>query len=85
MSADEWEQQLINERVEQERINSIQAYNKSLRADSTSEDNTDIVDTTPLAQAEAEPMYISAPVKSVKKSAVRAKKQIKRTVKNHTR
>jgi hypothetical protein len=82
MSADEWEQEMISERVEQERIQSIQAYNRSKQSSALSED---YVDTTPLPQAEAEPTYVSAPVTRAKKSVVKAKKQIKRTVKNHTR
>jgi hypothetical protein len=74
MSADEWEQQLINEQVEQERIASILAYNKSLRADRTGED---YVDTTPLPIAEPdEPIYTSA-----KKSVVKTKKRIKNSTK----
>jgi hypothetical protein len=85
MSADEWEQEMVNDRVEQERIQAIQAYNKSLRADRTSEDNTDIVDTTPLPIQEAEPTYMSAPVKSAKKTAIKTKKRIKKSVKNQAR
>jgi hypothetical protein len=77
MSADEWEQEMKNERVEHERIRAIQEYQESKRADRTSED---YVDTTPLPTAEAEPTYISAPVQRAKKSVVKAKKQIKRRV-----
>lgn len=73
---------MVNDRVEQERIESIQAYNRSRQSSAVSED---YVDTTPLAIAEAEPTYISAPVQRAKKSVVTAKKQIKRTVKRHTR
>jgi hypothetical protein len=68
---------MINERVEQERQLAIQEYQRSLRADRTSED---YVDTTPVAIAEAEPTYISAPVQRAKKSVVKAKRQIKRRV-----
>ena len=82
MSADEWEQQMINERVEQERIQAIQAYNKRMQSSALGEDD---VDTTPLPTVEAEPTYVSAPVQKAKKSVVKAKKQITRTVKNHTR
>jgi len=82
MSADEWEQEMISERVEQERILAIQAYNKSKLSPAQSED---WVDTTPIPTIEPEPTYMSAPVQRAKKSAVRAKKQIKRTVKNHAR
>lgn len=77
MSADEWEQEMISERVEQERIESIEAYNKSKQSSAL---NEDYVDTTPIPVKEAEPTYISAPVKSAKKSVVKAKKQIKRRV-----
>jgi hypothetical protein len=82
MSADEWEQEMISERVEQERIASIQAYNKSMQSSALSED---YVDTTPIATPEAEPTYISAPVQTAKKSVVKAKKQIKRRVKSQAR
>jgi hypothetical protein len=77
MSADEWEQELKNEQMEQERVQSIQAYNKSKQSSALSED---YVDTTPVAIPEAEPTYISAPVKRAKKSVVTAKRQIKRRV-----
>lgn len=80
MSADEWEQQLINEQVEQERIDSIQAYNRSKQSSAVSED---YVDTTPVAQAEAEPTYMSAPVQSAKKSVIKTKKRIKKSVKRN--
>jgi hypothetical protein len=79
-SADDWEQEMISDRVEQERIQSIQAYNKRMQSSALGEDNTDIVDTTPLPTQEAEPTYMSAPVKRAKKSVVKAKKQIKRRV-----
>ena len=82
MSADEWEQKMISERAEQERIESIQAYNKRMQSSALSEDE---VDTTPVPIAEAEPTYISAPVQRAKNSVVKAKKRIKRSVKNHTR
>jgi hypothetical protein len=82
MSADDWEQEIEFDRAERERITAIQEYQRSIRADRTSEDE---VDTTPIPQAEAEPTYMSAPVQRAKKSVVKAKKQIKRRVKNHTR
>jgi hypothetical protein len=82
MSADEWEQELISERVEQERQQSILAYNKSKQSSAL---NEDYVDTTPLPTQEAEPTYVSAPVKSAKKSVVKAKKRIEKSVKNHAR
>jgi DNA-directed RNA polymerase delta subunit len=82
MSADEWEQEIVSERVEQERIESIQAYNKSKQSPALGEDD---VDTTPIPVKEAEPTYISAPVKRAKKNVVQAKKRIKKSVKNHTR
>jgi hypothetical protein len=70
MSADEWEQELINEQVEQERQQSIQAYNKRMQSSAPSED---YVDTTPLPTVEPEtPIYTSA-----KKSVVKTKKRIK--------
>ena len=80
MSADEWEQEMISERVEQERIESIQAYNKRMQSSALSED---YVDTTPLPIAEAEPTYISAPVQTAKKNVVKAKKRIKKSVKKN--
>jgi hypothetical protein len=76
-SADDWEQEMVNDRVEQERIANIQAYNKRMQSSALSED---YVDTTPVAIPEAEPTYVSAPVKRAKKSVVKAKKQIKRRV-----
>ena len=82
MSADEWEQQMISERVEQERIASIQAYNKSKLSPAQSED---WVDTTPVPIVEAEPTYISAPVQRAKNTVVKTKKRIKRSVKNQAR
>jgi hypothetical protein len=82
MSADEWEQEMISERVEQERIESIQAYNKRKLSPAQSED---YVDTTPLPVVEAEPTYISAPVQRAKNSVVKTKRQIKKSVKRHTR
>jgi hypothetical protein len=80
MSADEWEQEMISERVEQERITAIKNYNASKQSSAL---NEDYVDTTPLPIAEAEPTYISAPVQSAKKSVVKAKKKIKRGVKKN--
>jgi hypothetical protein len=80
MSADDWEHEMILERAEQERVRAIQEYQKSIRADRTSEDE---VDTTPLPIAEAEPTFVSAPVQSAKKTVVKAKKKIKRTVKKN--
>jgi cytoskeletal protein RodZ len=86
MSADEWEQEMISERVEQERIQSIEAYNRSKQSSALSEEsNKDYVDTTPVAIPEPEPTYISAPVQRAKKSVVKTKKRIKKSVKNHTR
>jgi hypothetical protein len=82
VAADDWEQEMVNDRVEQERQLAIQAYNKSKLSPAQSEDD---VDTTPLPVKEAEPTYISAPVKTAKNSVVKTKKRIKRTVKNHTR
>jgi DNA-binding SARP family transcriptional activator len=82
MSADEWEQEMISERVEQERQKSIEAYNRSKQSSALSED---YVDTTPIPVKEAEPTYISAPVQRAKKSVVTTKKRIKKSVKNHTR
>jgi hypothetical protein len=82
MSADEWEQELKNEQMEQERVQSILAYNKSKQSSAL---NEDYVDTTPIPVKEAEPTYVSAPVKSAKKSVVKAKKRIKKSVKNHAR
>jgi hypothetical protein len=74
MSADEWEQELLNEQMEQERQQSIQAYNKSKQRSALSED---YVDTTPLPIAEPdEPIYTSA-----KKSVVKTKKRIKNSTK----
>jgi hypothetical protein len=81
-SADDWEQEMINERVEQERIDSIQAYNKRMQSSALSEDD---VDTTPLPVKEAEPTYISAPVQRAKNSVVKTKKRIKKTVKSQAR
>ena len=81
-SADDWEQEMINERVEQERIDSIQAYNKRMQSSALSED---YVDTTPLPVKEAEPTYISAPVQRAKKSVVKTKKRIKKSVKSQAR
>jgi hypothetical protein len=70
MSADEWEQELINEQVEQERVQSILAYNKRMQSSALGED---YVDTTPLPTVEPEtPIYTSA-----KKSVVKTKKRIK--------
>ena len=80
MSADDWEHEMILERSEQERITAIRDYHKSIRADRTSED---YVDTTPVPIAEAEPTYISAPVQTAKKSVVKAKKRIKKSVKKN--
>jgi hypothetical protein len=81
-SADDWEQEMINERVEQERIDSIQTYNKRMQSSALSEDD---VDTTPLPVKEAEPTYISAPVQRAKKSVVKTKKRIKKSVKSQAR
>jgi hypothetical protein len=86
MSADEWEQEMISERVEQERIQAIQAYNRSKQSSALGEEsNKDYVDTTPVPVAETEPTYISAPVQRAKKSVVTTKKRIKKSVKSHTR
>ena len=82
VAADDWEQEQEFDRAERERIASIQAYNKSKLSPAQSEDE---VDTTPIPVAEAEPTYISAPVQRAKKSVVKAKKRIKKSVKNHTR
>jgi hypothetical protein len=82
MSADDWEHELEQERVEQQRLQAIRDYQKSIRADRTSED---YVDVTPVPIVEAEPTYISAPVQTAKKSVVKAKKRIKRSVKNQAR
>ena len=82
VAADDWEQEQELERSERERIQAIQAYNKSKLSPAQSED---YVDTTPLPIAEAEPTYISAPVQSAKKTVVKAKKRIKRSVKNQAR
>jgi hypothetical protein len=81
-SADDWEQEMINERVEQERIDSIQTYNKRMQSSALSEDD---VDTTPIPVKEAEPTYISAPVQRAKKSVVKTKKRIKKSVKSQAR
>jgi hypothetical protein len=80
MSADDWEHEMALERSEQERITAIKNYNASKQSSALSEDD---VDTTPLPIAEAEPTYISAPVQSAKKSVVKAKKRIKKTVKRN--
>ena len=80
MSADDWEHEMILERSEQERIQSIKEYHKSIRADRTSED---YVDTTPVPIQEAEPTFVSAPVQRAKNTVVKAKKKIKRTVKQN--
>jgi len=80
MAADDWEQEQELERSERERIQAIQAYNKSKLSPAQSEDD---VDTTPLPIAEAEPTYISAPVNRAKKTVVKTKKRIKKTVKRN--
>jgi type II secretory pathway pseudopilin PulG len=80
VAADDWEQEQELERSERERIQAIQAYNKSKLSPAQSEDE---VDTTPLPIAEAEPTYISAPVQRAKNSVVKAKKRIKKTVKKN--
>jgi hypothetical protein len=75
MSADDWEQEIEFDRAERERVQAIQQYQASKRADRTSED---YVDTTPIPQAEAEPVFQSA-----KKTVVKTKKRIKKTVKKN--
>jgi hypothetical protein len=80
MSADDWEHEMALERSEQERITRIQEYQKSIQSSALSEDD---VDTTPVPIAEAEPTYISAPVKSAKNTVVKAKKRIKKSVKKN--
>jgi hypothetical protein len=82
MSADDWEHEMIMEQAEQERITAIKNYNASKQSSALSED---YVDTTPVPIVEAEPTYISAPVQSAKKTVVKAKKRIKRSVKNQAR
>jgi hypothetical protein len=81
MSADDWEHELEQERVEQQRLQAIRDYQKSIRADRTSED---YVDVTPVPVPEAEPVYV-APTQRAKNTVVKAKKRIKRTVKNQAR
>ena len=80
MSADDWEHEMIMEQAEQARIQSIKDYHKSMQSSALSED---WVDTTPVAVEEAEPTFVSAPVQTAKKSVVKAKKQIKRRVKQN--
>jgi hypothetical protein len=80
MSADDWEHEQEQERIEQERVRSIEQYNKSKQSFTL---NEDYVDTTPVPIAEAEPTFVSAPVQSAKKSVVKAKKKIKRRVKRN--
>jgi DNA-binding SARP family transcriptional activator len=80
MSADDWEHEMALERAEQERVRAIQEYNRSKQSFALNEDE---VDTTPVPVVEAEPTYTSAPVQSAKKSVVKAKKKIKRTVKKN--
>ena len=80
VAADDWEQEQALERSEQERVRAIQEYNRSKQSSALNEDE---VDTTPIPVVEAEPTYISAPVQSAKKSVVKAKKKIKRTVKKN--
>ena len=76
MSADDWEQEIEFDRAERERVQAIQQYQASKRADRTSED---WVDTTPIPQVEpAEPVFQSA-----KKTVVKTKKRIKKTVKKN--
>jgi type II secretory pathway pseudopilin PulG len=80
VAADDWEQEQELERAERERIQSIEAYNRSKQSFAQGED---YVDTTPLPVVEAEPTYISAPVQRAKKSVVTAKKRIKNRVKQN--
>jgi hypothetical protein len=80
MSADDWEHEMILEQAEQQRIRSIEQYNKSKQSFALSEDD---VDSTPVPIAEAEPTYISAPVQRAKNTLVKAKKRIKKTVKRN--
>jgi hypothetical protein len=80
VAADDWEHEMIMEQAEQERVRSIEQYNKSKQSSAL---NEDYVDTTPLPIVEAEPTYISAPVQTAKKSLVKAKKRIKRSVKKN--
>jgi hypothetical protein len=80
MSADDWEHEMILEQAEQERITAIKNYNASKQSSALNEDD---VDTTPVPIAEAEPTFVSAPVQRAKKSVVKAKKKIKRTVKRN--
>jgi hypothetical protein len=75
MSADDWEHELEQERIEQERITAIQEYNRSKQSSALGED---YVDTTPIPVKEAEPVFQSA-----KKTVVKTKKQIKRRVKQN--
>jgi hypothetical protein len=82
VAADDWEHEMIMEQAEQARIQSIKDYHKSMQSSALGED---YIDTTPVPVPEAEPTYISAPVQSAKKSVVKAKKQIKRRVKNQAR
>jgi hypothetical protein len=80
VAADDWEHEIMLEQAEQARIQSIKDYHKSMQSSAL---NEDYVDTTPLPIAEAEPTYISAPVQTAKKSLVKAKKRIKKTVKRN--
>ena len=80
VAADDWEHEQELERAEQERMTAIKQYHKSMQSFTLSED---WVDTTPLPIAEAEPTYISAPVETAKKSVVKAKKRIKKSVKKN--
>jgi hypothetical protein len=75
MSADDWEHEMIMERAEHERITAIKNYTASKQSFTLSEDD---VDTTPLPVPEAEPVFISA-----KKTVIKTKKRIKRSVKQN--
>jgi hypothetical protein len=75
MSADDWEHEQEQERIERERITAIKQYQLSKQSPALSED---YVDTTPLPTPEAEPVFISA-----KKAVVKTKRRIKKTVKRN--
>jgi hypothetical protein len=81
VAADDWEHEMEQERIERLRLESIRQYHASKQSFTLNEDD---VDTTPIPVPEAEPVYV-APTQRAKNTVVKAKKRIKRSVKNQAR
>ena len=75
MSAEDWEQSMIADQMEAERIASIKSYRSGEKYSSSSDDS---VDTTLPEDQEPAPVYM-APANRAKSAVVKTKKRIKRT------